>query len=336
MDHRAKILSELETMRKKEVQDKQPFKARAYTKVIKELKQLTTPITHIGDVDGIPGIGVKIRAKIQEILESGELKAATAARQQTGFNVLEDLLEVHGIGPVKARELITKHKVTSLDDLREKWSRDPTILNEVQTLGLAYHDDIRERIPRAEMVNHEKVLLKTVREVSPDFEAMIVGSYRRELANSGDIDMILRLPKTYTVKAAGERFQRLVDRLGEIGYIVDILAKGNKKCMAIVNLPNGKARRLDLLLTPENEYAYALLYFTGSGPFNVVMRQYALEKGYSMSEHGIKIVPGMNPPPAPVPVLATEKDIFAFLDIPYIAPKDRTPEELEKALQSRA
>lgn len=38
MDYKDKIISELDTMRKKEIQDKQPFKARAYAKVISELK----------------------------------------------------------------------------------------------------------------------------------------------------------------------------------------------------------------------------------------------------------------------------------------------------------
>lgn len=335
MDYKAIILSELDTMRKKEIQEKQPFKARAYTKVIQELKDFPHPITQIGDVEGIPGIGVKIRAKIEEILQSGELQAAKVAREEGKFRVLDELLEIHGIGPVKARELVSKHKVTSIDDLRQKWIKDPTILNQVQTLGLNYYEEIKERIPRTEMAEHEKILLHTIREVQPDFEAIVVGSYRRELSNSGDIDMILKLPKSYTAKASGENFQRVIDRLEEIKYIVDILAKGNKKCMAIVRLPDGKARRLDLLLTPEEEYAYALLYFTGSGSFNVAMRQYALEKGYSMNEHRIKIMPDMDPPPKPVPMLTTEKEIFAFLQIPYILPKNRTPEELERVLRAR-
>jgi DNA polymerase/3'-5' exonuclease PolX len=336
MDYKNKIISELDTMRKKETQDKQPFKARAYAKVISELKAHPGAITTIEDVKGIPGIGEKIHTKIKEILESGELLAAKVVREERQFNILDELIGIHGVGPTKARELVSKHKIRSIDDLRQKYEADPSILNDVQVLGLKYYEDILERIPRSEMVEHEKLLLQNIREVSRDFDAMVVGSYRRELENSGDIDVILKLPKSVSTKTAGELFKGVVEQLKNKGYILDILAKGPKKCMAIVKIGNGKARRLDLLLTPEDEYSYALLYFTGSGPFNVVMRQYALEKGYSLNEHRMIIVSNVEPKPQAIPDLLTEKEIFDFLKIPYIKPADRTPEEFEKALVNQS
>jgi len=331
MDYKDKIISELDTMRKKETQDKQPFKARAYAKVISELKAHPGAIRTIEDVNGIPGIGAKINTKIKEILESGELMAAKVVREERQFNILDELIGIHGIGPTKARELVSRHKIRSIDDLRQKYEADHSILNDVQVLGLKYYEDILERIPRTEMMEHEKLLLHNIREVSHEFDAMIVGSYRRELANSGDIDVILKLPKNISAKTAGELFKGVVDQLKSEGYILDILAKGAKKCMAIVKIGNGKARRLDLLLTPEDEYSYALLYFTGSGPFNVIMRQYALEKGYSLNEHRMIIVSDVEPKPSAIPELLTEKNIFEFLKIPYIKPVDRTPEEFERA-----
>jgi len=61
------------------------------------------------------------------------------------------------------------------------------------------------------------------------------------------------------------------------------------------------------------------------------MRQYALEKGYSLNEHRMIIVSDVEPKPSAIPELLTEKDIFEFLKIPYIKPVDRTPEEFERA-----
>lgn len=335
MDFKSKIISELETLRKKETQDKQPFKARAYAKVISELKDHADPIKKIEDIENIPGIGEKIHAKIKEILESGELLAAKVIREERQFNVLEELIAIHGIGPVKARNLVSKYGVKSISDLREKYDKDHAILNDVQALGLKYYEDISERIPRNEMVDHEKVLMKSIRGVDARFRAMVVGSFRRELATSGDIDVILSLPRDVSVKKSGELFKEVIEKLQGSGYIVDILAKGTKKCMAVVRLGNGKARRLDLLLTPEEEYGYALLYFTGSGSFNVVMRQYALEKGYSVSEHGMKIVADFKPKPAEVPPLLTEEAIFQFLGIPFIKPTERTPEKFQKVMKQK-
>lgn len=333
MDLKDKIISELDILRKKETQDKQPFKARAYAKVISELKTLNKPITTMEDIEGIPGIGVKIQAKIKEILESGELLAAKVIREERQFNVMDELITIHGIGPVKAKELVSKYKIKSVDDLRSKFEKDESILNDVQALGLKYHDEISERIPRSEMVKHEQLLLKTIHDVDANFKAMVVGSYRRELATSGDIDVILTLPKETPVKKTGDLFKDVVEKLKETGYIVDILGKGPKKCMAVVRLEGGKARRLDLLLTPEEEYGYALLYFTGSGPFNVVMRQYALEKGYSMNEHTMKVLEDADPKPVDVPSLLHEEDIFKFLGVPFIQPVNRTPEEFERVMK---
>lgn len=338
MDFKDKIISELDTMRKKETQDKQPFKARAYAKVISELKAHSGAIRTMEDIEGIPGIGEKIHAKIKEIMESGELMAAKLVREERQFNVLDELIAIHGIGPVKAKDLVTKQKIKSVDDLREKYEKDKSILNDVQAMGLKYHDDISQRIPRSEMMEHEKVLLKAIADVDARFKAMVVGSFRRELPTSGDIDVILSLPKDkeITVKKSGELFKDVIEKLKDTGYIVDILGKGAKKCMAVVRLgEKEKARRLDLLLTPEEEYGYALLYFTGSGPFNVIMRQYALEKGYSMSEHGMKIVSDFEPKPTDVPTLLSEEDIFAFLGVPFIKPADRTPEEFEKVMKNK-
>lgn len=336
MDYKDKIISELDTLRKKETQDKQPFKARAYAKVISELKEHQGAIREIGDIEGIPGIGEKIKAKIQEILSSGELRAAQEIREERQFNVLDELIAIHGIGPVKARELVTKHKVRSVQDLRSRFEKDPTILNEVQAIGLKHYEDISERIPRTEMAEHERLLLAAIREVSTSFEAMVVGSYRRKLETSGDIDVILKLPSSVPAKAAGELFKGVVEKLKEIGYIIDVLGKGAKKCMAVVRIGSGRAHRLDLLLTPESEYGYSLLYFTGSGPFNVVMRQYALDRGYSMSEHGMKVLADFEPEPPAVPKLLTERDIFDFLKIPYIEPPKRTPEEFERVMAAAA
>ena len=35
-------------------------------------------------------------------------------------------------------------------------------------------------------------------------------------------------------------------------------------------------RRIDIMYTKPEEYPFAILYFTGSGDFNVKMREYAL------------------------------------------------------------
>jgi DNA polymerase/3'-5' exonuclease PolX len=73
-------------------------------------------------------------------------------------------------------------------------------------------------------------------------------------------------------------------------------------------------------MTPEAEYAYAILYFTGSDKFNVAFRQYALDHGYTLNEH--KMVPIAEGKPMP-PTMISERDIFNFLNLKFIEPECR-------------
>jgi DNA polymerase/3'-5' exonuclease PolX len=93
-----------------------------------------------------------------------------------------------------------------------------------------------------------------------------------------------------------------------------------QKCMAISRMYNGKPRRLDLLMTPDEEYAYAILYFTGSDIFNVAFRTYCENKGYKLNEHTLTPIRAGVPT---VPYMKTEKDIFKFLGLRYIDPSKR-------------
>ena len=49
-----------------------------------------------------------------------------------------------------------------------------------------------------------------------------------------------------------------------------------------------KARRLDFLYSPPDEYLFAILYFTGSKEFNTAM-SYALNNELTLNEHGFHI-----------------------------------------------
>ncbi len=319
MEAKDKIIEALDTMRKKAVADKEHFTAVAYKKAITQLKAFNKPITSVDDIKGLPGIGDKIQKKIVEILATGKLAAAEAAKAAVPLDLYDALLDVYGIGPAKARNLVEKTKVTSIEDLRKKVTEDPKLLNEVQKLGLKYYEDIKLRIPREEMVQHEKLILENL---DKKFKAVIVGSYRRGAVSSGDIDVLLMLPDSMTESERSKLFKEAIATYESKNYIKAILAKGDKKCLAVSQLEGKPARRLDLLLTPEAEFAYAILYFTGSDLFNVAFRSYALSKGYTLNEHTMKPTSDAPAPPA----MKEEKDIFDFLGLEYVEPSMRRGE----------
>ena len=127
------------------------------------------------------------------------------------------------------------------------------------------------------------------------------------------------------MKDAHALFETFIAGLKESDYIIDELVSGEKKWMGYVRVGSaetpGKARRLDLLLTMPSEYAYALLYFTGSDKFNVAFRKYAGDKGYTLNEHTMVPLKGSSAPMPPG--MKGEKDIFAFLGLRYVPPEER-------------
>lgn len=325
MDYKPRLLDQLGILEKAERQAKNPFKARAYTKVLREIKELPSPLTkaEMERVLALPGVGEKLAVKIREIFETGELHQAKEVQQDSAYDILNALLNIYGVGPVKARELVREHGIRSLDDLR---ARQAELLNEKQQIGLKYYDDINARISREEMKKHERVLLKAMAAVDDRLRGEVVGSFRRGAADSGDVDFLMMLPGA-SAKECAEVFQRFIQYLmGGVEYLTDILAVGPKKFMGIGRVGTkkipGAARRVDILLTPEDEYPYALLYFTGSDKFNIAMRRGALDLGYTMNEHGLAPLAKASVPPR----MNTEKDIFDFLGYTYQPPTKRTDE----------
>ena len=320
MNHTSSILSALETMRRGELakgEKTSSFKARAYKKVMDQISGLGRPIQSYADLAGVTGIGEKIEEKIKEILATGSLASAERVKAEYSIDAVDELLTVHGIGPVKARELVTAG-IKSVAALSAAVAADPSLVNATQKMGLKYHATATLRIPREEMGVHEDVLQAFM---PKGLDGEIVGSYRRGAADSGDVDMLVT--PTGSGEGQGNKlFVAFVKALKESDYILDELVSGDKKWMGYVRVgPRGKARRLDLLLTAPSEYAYAILYFTGSDKFNVAFRKYAGDKGYTLNEHTMVPLKGSSAPMPPG--MKSEKDIFAFLGLRYVPPEER-------------
>ena len=312
-DFKESILRELETLRLADLYRKKAFQARAYDTAQETIRGISGPIRSVEDVRGLEGIGAKIQQKIEEIISTGSLRAVTEAKRELPIEAFQGLLGVHGIGPVKAKELIDGG-ITTIEGLRKASEENSKLLTAAQKLGVKYYEDSQLRIPRAEMIEHENLILPGL---SEEFEGTIVGSYRRGAASSGDIDVLLTLPDAMSKKDQGALFLQMIDLFKDVGYIVDTLSSGPTKFLGYSKLENHPVRRLDLLMIPKSEYACAILYFTGSQQFNVAFRSYALEKGYTLNEHELK--PTKEGVPA-VPVFVTEQDIFTFLGLQYVEP----------------
>ena len=149
--------------------------------------------------------------------------------------------------------------------------------------------------------------------IDPQAELTIAGSYRRKAPDSGDIDVLL--------KGTPELYRIFMKALEDGGYLYETLAKGTKKYNGMCKLPTCQTfRRIDIMITKPSEYPFAILYFTGSKDFNTLMRQHALDKGYSMNEYSLKHSSDKS---VVDHVFETEKDIFDYLEYPYVEPCKR-------------
>ena len=288
------------------------FRATAYSKAEEELIKYKEPIYTVEQIKHLPHIGKTIIEKLNEFVKTGELKAIEREKN----NPILFLTKIHGIGPKKAEELIKKD-ITTIEKLKENIK----MLNAKQIIGLQYFEEINQRIPRSEIEKYKELFIKIFQEVAPEGSSFeIVGSYRRGAVNSGDIDIIITNNDNKITA-----YTKFLDKLIKDKIIVEILSRGATKSMTIARLPNDKAiaRRIDFLYAPPDEYAFAILYFTGSKYFNVVMRQHALDMGFSLNEHGLSRVINKKKVEELSHKFPNEESIFEFLNLIYKTPEER-------------
>ncbi len=334
------IIDELDVLKQKEFANNDKIRVMAYTKAIKVIKDNfgDTPITSGEQLKQYKGIGDKIAKKVDEIIKNGVLESSQEARNDSRVKAIHLFSGIHGIGPENAQKLVNLN-ITTIEQLEKRKNElqenNKPLLNKNQQLGLKYYKPLLERIPRSEMLIHEKLFIETLKSINqkyPGTSIQVVGSFRRELADSGDIDVLIT--NSQNKEAV---FNLFIKKLEEKKYIIDVLGHGKKKFFGVSKLDeNSLPRRLDILYTTPQEFPFALLYFTGSGSFNTVFREFANSKGYRLNEYKLQHYnPAKMPKLSPVDhKFNSEQDIFAFFQIPYIIPKEREGNRLTKEILS--
>ena len=306
----ANVLDRLSILMKKKGDN---MRSGVYNRAQDTILSLTEDITNPSQLEGKQYIGNTIINKLNEYDKTGTL--VVFEREKENPDIW--LTDIHGIGPKKAQELVSKG-IQTIDQLRDQKDK---LLNDTQRIGLQYYDDIMQRIPRTEIQEYDKLFNSTFKLTStPDknMEYEIVGSYRRGAKTSGDIDVIITGNDSII-------YEHFINKLKDDGIIIETLSKGNTKSMVITKLPGYDiARRVDFMFTPLHEYPYAILYFTGSKSFNTAMRGYALKLGISLNEHGMyEKIKGNKKGDKISRDVKTEEDIFKLLFLKYKLPEER-------------
>tara|TARA_B100000787_G_C16187331_1_gene295422 strand:+ start:907 stop:1914 length:1008 start_codon:yes stop_codon:yes gene_type:complete len=298
------------------------FKIIAARKFMKILNQIDFEITSGKQLESIDGVGKKTMAKVDEILGTGKLKTTNSFIVTNSIKSEQELRRITGIGPAKAKKLVEqKISLPILQSLLATNKIDvlKQYLTHHQIIGLKYLNDIEQKIPSSEITYIGDVLKKVLSKINKNLEMVVCGSYRRGKSESNDIDVLIHCKYRDRVKL----FPEIIRVLIHLGILVDHLTPNpQNKYMGLLKI--GKyARRIDMKYVGRRNLATGLLYFTGSGDFNINMRKFATKKGYKLNEYGLYKLKA-NKEPGLKMKTTTEKDVFKILKIPYIEPKDRT------------
>ncbi|XP_056385469.1 DNA polymerase lambda isoform X2 [Hyla sarda] len=201
-NHNKFITDKLEVLAKAYSVQGDRWRALGYSKAVNALKSYHKPVTSAQEAAKIPGIGKKMADKIDEILDSGHLRKIDHISDSV--TILEMFSNIWGAG-VKTAQSWYQQGFRSLDDIRTKAN-----LTTQQAIGLKHYDDFLDRMPREEAGQIEETVRKSAKVINPELLCVACGSYRRQRATCGDVDVLVTHPDGKSHKGV---FSKLLDSL---------------------------------------------------------------------------------------------------------------------------
>jgi DNA polymerase (family X) len=297
------------------------FQIVAYQKASETIEALTTELKDLykeGKLDSLPGVGVTIKARLEELFKTGSVAHFDTVMRDIPKSVFV-LINVPSIGPKKAykltKELGLNNPETVLEDLQNKANNHE--IAKISSFGEKSEQDIvrallefkqgkgkttRMVLPYAGEIS-EKILEYLRR--SPDIiKAVTLGSLRRMMSTVGDID----------IAVSTNAPEKAIDYFISYPYKDRVIEKG--PTTASILTTGGK--QVDLMTQPPQGFGSLLQHFTGSKNHNVKLREYALRKGLSLSEKGIKDLKT-----GKLTEYSSEEDFYHALGMDWIPPEIR-------------
>ncbi|KAK3132057.1 hypothetical protein QOZ80_6AG0515170 [Eleusine coracana subsp. coracana] len=302
----------------------------SYYKAIPVIEKVPFKIESGDQVKDLPAIGKSLKDHIHEIVTTGKLSKLEHFENDEKVRTISLFGEVWGIGPATALKLYEKGHRT-LDDLAKDES-----LTYAQRIGLKFFDDIKQRIPRHEVSEMEKLLQDVGKDILSGVIIVCGGSYRRGKASCGDMDIVITHPDGESHVGFLPKF---IQRLKEINFLREDLIfsmhsvngtdSGVDTYFGLCTYPGRDLRhRIDLKVYPRNRYACGLLAWTGNDVLNRRLRLLAESKGYVLDDTGLYLATqgsgGKHAGRSDAIVNChTEKDVFDTLGYPWLEPHER-------------
>ncbi|MDQ3120330.1 MAG: DNA polymerase/3'-5' exonuclease PolX [Verrucomicrobiota bacterium] len=321
-----------------ELKAENPFKIRAYTNAARSIETWGGNAADLRDeatLASIPGVGKGIASVIKDLAGTGTSSFFETLRAEFPPDIFE-LFTLPGLGGKKIKALYEKLNVGSIAQLKEACESDRVA--ELPGFGKATQEKlcraIEERSKHSgsfqlgQIAAEAETLQDDLRALEEALHVCIAGSYRRRKEIIRDLDFIVAT----NAPAVVSKFfisHPLVD---------SVLVQGATK--SSVRLRSGI--QCDLRVITAAEYPFALNYFTGSKEHNVVLRNRALQNGWTLNEY--RIAPAPVAPEAKkrrqaakeIPEIPDEAELYRSLGLDYIAPELRENNgEFEAAAEGR-
>ncbi|HEX9092234.1 MAG TPA: DNA polymerase/3'-5' exonuclease PolX [Anaerolineales bacterium] len=309
-----------------EIRGENIYKILAYRKAADSLSNLSQDINDIwkqGKLTEVDGVGKAIAEKIDELLSTGHLGFLEKLEAEVPASLAEEL-QVPDLGPKKVALFWKELGITSLSQLEEaarsgKLRNLPGMGEKSESKLIAGIEALGRRstrLPLGRAWPFAQELLEYLGR-APGVKAVEVGgSLRRMRSTVGDIDIL----------AAARDSSAVMDAFVKRKDVARVLGKGETK--ASVEFTHGL--QAQLWVHPPEHWGTALVYATGSKDHNVRLREYALKKGFSLSEHSLKRKDGSEV------ICDREEDVYETLGLPWIPPELREDRgEVQAAIKGK-
>jgi DNA polymerase (family 10) len=293
------------------------YRVLAYSAAAKAIRESPVSVADLaaaGRATEVPGVGKTLAEKIDALIETGEIPAAVKLKAKYPPSLIE-VTRVQGLGAKTARRLFEELGVATLDDLR-KAAEDQRI-RELKGLGEKAEENVLAGLERlgepgegggrvllsmARPIAEE--LARTLREHPAAVRVEVAGSVRRWADTCKDIDLI----------ATAKEPQALAEHL----LASPLIAAAGKPGPNGVRAQTQNGVSVDLRIVAPEAFGNLLQHFTGSAAHNVQLREEAVARGLSVSEHGITEVES-----GEVELCPTEEAVYERLGYAYIEPELR-------------
>ena len=330
----SRILNNVAAAYKITDEKKYRFQIIAYENAAESIENSPTEVKELykeGKLAELDGVGATLRSRLEELLQNGTVKHFEEVLAPIPKAVFP-LLDVPSFGPKKAFRLVTEFnlkkpetvitdvqkiaeedKISGLAGFGKKSQAD--IIRAIEEYKKGKTKSARMPLPYAsELADKMIEYIKTCDAVE---QASTLGSLRRRRETTGDID----------IAVATNDPKKVLDHFTDYPHKERIIERGERTSSIIVS----SGKQIDLMVESPEGFGALLQHFTGSKAHNVHLREYALSKGLSLSDYGIR-PKGSD---GPYTKYKTEEEFYKAIGLAWVPPEMREDTgEIELALKN--